>query len=210
MKTYSLILADPPWWYAQRSKGSQKDPTKKTKFGGGASAAYPLMKDHEIVDLGPRIQAITAKDCALLLWATNPKLDVAMKVIEAWGFEFTTVAFTWVKTTPTGKIFRGTGAYTAANPEPILLGTRGKVRPAKRLGESSVILAPHPRYPKDHPDAELAGKIIHSRKPPEARERIVNVFGDVPRVELFCREPALGWDAVGNAIDGRDIREALA
>jgi N6-adenosine-specific RNA methylase IME4 len=31
----------------------------------------------------------------------------------------------------------------------------------------------------------------------------------VPRIELFAREQAPGWDAIGNEIDGRDIRDAL-
>lgn len=49
----------------------------------------------------------------------------------------------------------------------------------------------------------------HSRKPDEIRERIVTLCGDVARIELFARKRAVGWDALGNEIDGMDIREAL-
>lgn len=49
----------------------------------------------------------------------------------------------------------------------------------------------------------------HSRKPDEIRDKIVELCGDLPRVELFARERCDGWDAIGNEIDGRDIRDVL-
>jgi N6-adenosine-specific RNA methylase IME4 len=49
----------------------------------------------------------------------------------------------------------------------------------------------------------------HSKKPPEIRERIVKLCGDIPRIELFARQQVEGWDALGNEIDGRDIRESI-
>jgi N6-adenosine-specific RNA methylase IME4 len=41
----------------------------------------------------------------------------------------------------------------------------------------------------------------HSRKPDIVRERIVQLMGDVPRIELFSRERFPGWDAWGNEAD---------
>ena len=41
----------------------------------------------------------------------------------------------------------------------------------------------------------------HSQKPNEAREKIVALMGDVPRIELFARERAPGWDAWGNEVE---------
>lgn len=49
----------------------------------------------------------------------------------------------------------------------------------------------------------------HSKKPDEIRDRIVQLCGDVPRIELFARERYEGWDCLGDAIDGKDIREAI-
>jgi N6-adenosine-specific RNA methylase IME4 len=43
-----------------------------------------------------------------------------------------------------------------------------------------------------------ATKREHSRKPDEARDRIVQLWGDVPRIELFARESSPGWDTWGN------------
>ena len=45
----------------------------------------------------------------------------------------------------------------------------------------------------------------HSKKPDIARDRIVQLLGDVPRIELFARQKTDGWKCVGNEIDGKDI-----
>ena len=49
----------------------------------------------------------------------------------------------------------------------------------------------------------------HSKKPAEIRERIVELCGELPRIELFARDKVKGWDSLGDEIDGKDIREAL-
>lgn len=152
------------------------------------------MSDAEILAMGAQIKTITAPNAALLLWVTMPRLDLGMDVLKTWGFRFTTTAFTWVKTTKAGAPATGPGYYTASNPEIVLLGVKGRMKPVKRL-VNSVILTPRRE---------------HSRKPDEVRDRIVQVFGDLSRVELFCRHPAPGWDSFGNELDGRDIREVLA
>ncbi len=41
----------------------------------------------------------------------------------------------------------------------------------------------------------------HSQKPDEARDKIIELAGDLPRVELFAREKTDGWDAWGNEVD---------
>ena len=40
----------------------------------------------------------------------------------------------------------------------------------------------------------------HSQKPDEAREKIVELMGDLPRLELFARNKADGWDVWGNEV----------
>lgn len=42
----------------------------------------------------------------------------------------------------------------------------------------------------------------HSEKPPEARERIIKLVGDLPRLEMFAREAPKGWDVFGNEAPG--------
>ena len=116
-------------------------------------------------------------------------------MIEAWGFQYRTNAFTWIKTNKSEKsLWSGLGYWTNSNAEICLFAKKGNPkRKSKKVKQ--VIFAPH------------GDKF--SAKPPQIRDRIVKLMGDVPRIELFAREKVAGWDAIGNEIDGRDIREAL-
>jgi len=170
-KKFAVILADPPWEYKQGGNGS-------------ARRHYPLMKIEDICALP--LRDLAAKDCALFLWATMPLLPEAFQAIEAWGFTFKTCAFVWCKTNKNnGDFFVGMGHWTRANAEVCLLATRGK---PKRISKSvrQLIFAPRRE---------------HSRKPDETRERIVELLGDVPRVELFARQTPPGWDVWGNEVE---------
>ena len=42
----------------------------------------------------------------------------------------------------------------------------------------------------------------HSKKPDEVRKRIVELFGELPRIELFARQKTSGWDVWGNEVEG--------
>jgi site-specific DNA-methyltransferase (adenine-specific) len=189
-----LLYTDPPWKYGSRSVHT------KTKFGGGVSQSYDLMTDTEIRALGPLVQAVAAPASVLLMWAVMPKLDIALDVMKAWGYKFSTVAFVWVKTYASGQPFIGPGFWTASNAEVVLLGWRGKTIERKKRLVNQIVLEPHPRE---------NGKIIHSRKPETVRQRIEDVFGDVPRLEMFARLQSPGWTALGNGLTGRDIRDDL-
>jgi N6-adenosine-specific RNA methylase IME4 len=183
---YSIIYADPPWKYNNRAN-------HKTRFRGGACGHYPLMTMAEIAALP--LGDLAADNSALFLWCTFPYLDEQIKLFKHWGFKYRTVAFTWVKTNPSnGQPFFGVGYYTKSNAEICLLGIRGQMEPISN-DVSSVIIAPRQE---------------HSRKPAVVRDRIVQLYGDVPRVELFARQSAPGWTVTGNGIDGQDIRESLA
>lgn len=180
---YNIIYADPPWNYRDKASAGER----------GAAFKYPTMSDHDIKNLP--IKDIAADDCALFLWITFPKLDIALDVIKAWGFKYKTCAFTWVKTNKVNKnsLFWGMGNFTRSNAEVCLLATKGK---PKRVSAAvhQVVMSP-------------IGK--HSKKPDEVRTRIEQLMGNVSRVELFSREIVPGWDALGNDIDGRDIRDTL-
>ena len=186
MKKYPIILADPAWPY--------KCWTKKGK-GRTAAHHYDVMNISDIKALP--VSSIATDDAVLFIWATNPLLPEAMETINAWGFEYKTTGFHWVKKNKraTDTLHWGMGHYTRANVESCLLAIRGKGLTRKSGGVHSVIEAPRGE---------------HSAKPPETRERIVRLYGDVPRMELFARERAKGWDAIGNAIDGKDIRKVLS
>lgn len=179
-KKYSIIYADPPWSY-ERAKGE-----------GVAAAQYNTMSIEEIKSIP--VESIADKDSVLFLWTTFPKLDEAMTLFEAWGFKYKTCAFVWAKTNRKSPgFFVGLGFWTRSCVEICLLGTRG-----------------HPkRESKKVRQMCIAPLTYHSHKPDEIRDRIVELCGDKPRVELFAREKSDGWVSLGNEIDGKDIRDAI-
>ncbi len=183
---YQVIYADPPWSYSDKG------------CNGNAASHYDLMTAADIAALP--VHRLAAPDCALFMWATYPLLPEALAAIAGWGFEYKSIAFQWVKTNPVaGTPFYGLGRWTRGNTEPCLLATRGKPSRVSKAVSQLVL-------------EELVVEPIrgHSRKPQEVRDRIVQLMGAVPRVELFAREHALGWDATGNELDGADIRDILA
>lgn len=182
-RKFGIIYADVPWQY--------DNPMSHNSAMGGIT--YPTMALADIKSLP--VADIAAKDCSLFFWTTMPKLKEAMEVIEAWNFTYTTCAFTWVKTNPkSGGIYSGLGHWTNGNAELCLFAKRGRPKRVAR-NVKQIVIAPRGR---------------HSAKPSEVRDRIVNLMGDVPRIELFARQRAEGWVALGDEIDGRDIKDALA
>lgn len=178
--TYQIILADPPWTYRDKAKAGKR----------GASFQYPLIKLPELCNMP--VAELAAKNCALFMWGTWPMLPQALVLGEAWGFEYRTAAFVWVKfgkplvlplfaIHALGKLKWGMGKWTRANSEFCLLFVKG--RPKRQSAKVHQVLTSTP------------GR--NSAKPPETRDRIVELLGDLPRVELFAREREPGWDAWG-------------
>lgn len=131
------------------------------------------------------VQNIAAKNSMLFLWATFPLLQEGLDTIAAWGFKYRTLGFNWVKRNKKASTwFWGMGNWTRANPEICLLGIRGSPRRQSASVHSIV-------------DAWI---MKHSQKPDEIRDRIRKLCGDVPRIELFARTRASGWDVWGNEV----------
>ena len=129
---------------------------------------------------------LAAVDCALFLWITFPCLYEVLDVLSAWGFTYKTVAFVWIKQNrKSNSLFWGMGYWTRANAEFCILATKGRPR-RKSAGVHQVILS--------HVEQ-------HSKKPDEARDRIVALMGDLPRIELFARQQSPGWDVWGNEVE---------
>lgn len=174
-KRYDIIYADPPWRFLTYSDKGK---------GRSAERHYPTMAKQDIQALP--VKRISEKDSVLFLWVTAPCLIEGLELIKAWGFTYKTVAFTWVKQNKRNdKPFMGLGYYTRANAEYCLIATKGKVLERKSRSVSSVIISHIER---------------HSKKPDEVRKRIVELYGDRPRIELFAREYSDGWDCFGNEV----------
>ncbi len=170
-KKYDIIYADPPWRY---ENPKNNDP----KMGG---CTYNTMTMDELYRLP--IREIASDNCALFMWVTMPKLIEGLSLIKSWGFEYRTCAFCWVKQNPSGNgIYSGLGHWTNGNAELCLFAKKGS---PKRIHKNvkQIVISPRGR---------------HSAKPPEVRERIVSLLGSIPRIELFAREYAEGWDCWGD------------
>lgn len=174
-KKYNIIYADPPWQYKVYSKKG---------LGRSAEHHYPTMDIDDICALP--VGNLVDKNCTLFLWVTMPCLKEGLRALEQWGFTYKTVAFVWIKQNKKAdSLFWGMGHWTRSNAELCILATKGN---PKRLSASvhQVIMS--------HIEK-------HSKKPDETRERIVELVGDLPRVELFARQKTNGWDVWGNEVE---------
>jgi N6-adenosine-specific RNA methylase IME4 len=177
-RKYSIIYADPPWRFQTFSPKGR---------GRSAEQHYDCMSFIDLCRVP--VRSITKKDAALFLWVTDPMLQKGIELMEEWGFRYKTVAFTWAKLnkkSPTdsfvpANFHLGSGYWTRANTELCLLGTQGS---PKRQSKSVRRLVISPRRE-------------HSRKPDEIATAIVELIGDVPRIELFARTKRHGWDNWG-------------
>jgi site-specific DNA-methyltransferase (adenine-specific) len=193
---YNIIYADPPWSY------KDKNPLGRTRGRYGAADHYQTMTLTEIKELN--VQRIAAGNCVLFLWAVAPQLPAAIEVINAWGFQYKTIAFVWIKLEQNGERFFGTGAYTKSNAELCLLGVRGKVG---RLVRGSVNDPDNVLRVISNKESQIittsrknrSGR-FHSVKPDKAYTKIESLFGKVPRIELFARNEKEGWDCWGNQV----------
>ena len=175
MKKYQIIYADPPWNYKVYSKKG---------LGRSAESHYPTMSIEDICALP--VGNLADKDCALFLWVTIPCLLEGLSVLKAWGFTYKTVGFVWVKQNrKADSLFWGMGYWTRSNVELCILATKG--HPKRINAAVHQVIVSHIEE--------------HSKKPQEARERIVSLMGDLPRIELFARQSTPGWDVWGNEVD---------
>ena len=129
------------------------------------------------------VAALAADHCALLLWCTGPHIAIGshVKVIEAWGFRPSTIAFDWIKQNPRGDGFHvGMGYWSRSNSEQCFIAVKDSPR---RLATDvhQVVFAP-------------VGE--HSEKPDEVRRRIERLLPG-PYLELYGRKQVDGWCVCG-------------
>lgn len=176
---YSTLVVDPPWMY-------QKQPGLKTGsvMRAMAEGQYTTMTNEEIAALP--VASIANPQAHLYLWCTNPGLyggrfsDVTpADIAAAWGFRYVTM-LTWVKPGAGGM-----GWYFRGQTEHVLFATRGDLGISAERREPNVI------------DSRRTG---HSQKP-AAFFDLVERVSPGPYVELFAREPRLGWDSWGHGYE---------
>ncbi len=174
MKKYQIIYADPPWSYFNGGVPQ-----------GGVDAQYKTMTLRKIQELP--VRKISDNPSVLFLWATFPQIKEALETMTAWGFDYKTLGFSWLKTNKDGSPFFGVGYYAKSNQEVCLMGVKGKVHPLVKSNKVSSVI--------------ITRRTKHSEKPAIVRDKIVELFGELPRIELFARQETEGWDNWGNELD---------
>ena len=178
--TYNIILADPPWHFQNYAADA---PGMIHTRSRGQNRHYPTMSMDDIFSL--RIPV--ADDAVLFLWSCWPILPESLHVITAWGFEYKSLAWVWVKLNPSSVGFHyGMGYYTRANSEPCLLATRGHLPKPKARDVQALICSPVRE---------------HSRKPDEQYVKMERLYPNARYLELFPRRKRDGWSCWGNEID---------
>lgn len=161
---FDIIYADPPWKYEFAESRSREIENQ-----------YPTMEFEEI----KMLKVPSSNNCVLLLWATPPKLEEALQVLNAWGFTYRTCAV-WDK----GVI--GMGYWFRQQHEILLLGVKGNPKcPEPKNRQSSVF---------------QTKRSSHSKKPDYYYEMIESMFPDRRYLELFARNNRKGWVSFGNQI----------
>ena len=178
---FDVILADPPWSYYG----------KQDKWGAAAKF-YPTMTDDELLALP--VARLAHVSSVVFCWATCPRLDFAIKMLEHWGFAYRGVAFVWVKTKKSDPL--------------VPIGARG-VRPSIVKPTTELVLAasmtakgrPLPLADESVPQVVLSPVSEHSRKPPGVHDRIERLYPVAKRIELFARRRVPGWASWGNELE---------
>tara|TARA_R110001592_G_scaffold346314_1_gene638850 strand:+ start:944 stop:1468 length:525 start_codon:yes stop_codon:yes gene_type:complete len=170
-----IIYADPPWNYTATGQGI---PSRSKKGQPYRAMRMIDIYDFKLPDL--------ADDCILFMWATAPLMPEAIHTIKCWGFDYKTIAFTWIKKNKkaTDTNFWGMGSWTRSNPEFCLIATRGKPKCVSHSIHSVI----------ETPIQE------HSKKPDIVRDKIVELCGDKKRTELFARMKVDGWESMGDQL----------
>lgn len=184
---YGCILADPAW--AFRTFDSDADIPQRADEQHYIPMQLAEMK-------GLQVERVAAKDCALFMWGMGSHIPQMLELGEAWGFEFVTDVFYWLKERlwDAGQLdmFTGDlpepvmsmGYWSRKQVEPVFLFKRGRP-PRMSKGVRQVIVEPRRE---------------HSRKPAAQYERIEKLCGG-PYLEMFARTARPGWDAWGNQIE---------
>lgn len=188
---WAMIAADPPWKFRNWAEPKTPEQIAASRM---AERHYETLTLEAIMAMP--VKDVAAPDCHCFLWITGPFLNIGERVLQSWGFHYSTTAFVWIKLRK-GLIARqfqmmtlaeltrllntGTGKTTRKNAEICLLGRRGN--PKRLAGDiHEIIIAPRRQ---------------HSRKPDEFFERVER-YAPGPRLELFSRRPREGWTVWGN------------
>jgi N6-adenosine-specific RNA methylase IME4 len=171
---FDLVYADPGLFFQGWSKkGEGRSPQRHYRCEPvDAVCALP-------------VASIMAPNSILAIWVYGPRALDTLKIISAWGCEFTAIGFVWVKINGQGQPLMGLGHTTRKASEIVLLAKCGKGLPRVDAGVLDVVFTPRLKPT--------------GRKPEEVRHRLERLYGDCRRLELYARgETPSGWTFWGD------------
>ena len=178
-KKYSIIYADPPWQFSNKKTGGSLKSGAQSKY---MTTSIEVLKAMDV-------NSLAADDALLVMWWVGSMPQEAIDLVNAWGFTLKNMnGIVWNKLTANNNPHFGMGFYTRAGSESCLIATKGKFKPASRSVRAVF---------RAEEQIQFEGKILrHSEKPKQVRELIVELAGDLPRLEMFNRDDS--WDVFGN------------
>jgi N6-adenosine-specific RNA methylase IME4 len=188
-KKYSIIYADPPWQFGNKNIGGNGK--------SGAASKYMTTNIEELKAMD--VDSLAADDALLVMWWVGSMPQEAIDLVKAWGFTLKNMnGIVWNKLTANNNPHFGMGFYTRAGSESCLIATKGKFKPASRSVRAVF---------RSEEQIQFEGKVLrHSEKPKQVRELIIQLAGDLPRLEMFNRDDS--WDVFGNeAPNSIDIKK---
>lgn len=195
---FQVVLADPPWRYANWSDTSR----------GAQQAHYPGMTYAQMAELTPFLSSIFAYNMVSVMWGTWPKADEAMDLCRektnngiktgGWPCKYVT-GFPWIKVSPgSGRVKRGVGFWAMGASEFCFISRRQSTRKGA------------PKLKAEKLDKNVIGLLCgserqfydrigqHSRKPYGIAQYLEDRFPGVPKLELFATEEREGWTCIGH------------
>lgn len=196
---YSTIVADPPWPYENSERAGYNPIPAQTIANGSRRQRSVRQKGYSTLDMDGlkslTVGSLAAANAHLYLWTTNSFMDEAFDLARAWGFRPKTI-LTWVKVhqDDPARVSMKTGYYFRGATEHVLFAVRGSL-----LLQTS----------EGMPTAYLWPRIGRHSEKPGAFFDLVEKASPGPYLELFSRDPRLGWDSwgYGYELDALTVRE---
>ena len=182
---YQIILADPPW---KQSRGGKKSVRSQSS---GKPLVYPTLGLNEIETHLRLARDLSANNHIMFLWTIEKYLRQAEDILGKLSYKLH-ARMIWNKVTGIPAAFTIRFGH-----EYLLYAYYGKLLPVEKTqrGKWHSVLT------------EQVQK--HSMKPEIAYQFIESVYPTTRKIELYARKQRDGWDALGDEIDGMDMRDSL-
>lgn len=236
MKTFRVIVADPPWIF--------NDELKMSDVKRSAASNYDVMTISDIKKL-PIKDFADPNGCLLALWVPSSLLQDGLDTMKAWGFT-QKQTYVWVKTkkeslnslipslVTTAIDLAGDLKHGVWGPKAKHATVKKAIKEtAKKFSLQDILAFGMGRLfrqtheicligtsnnkiykilaDKSQRSVSLAENLKHSAKPEHLQNSLDQMFPNTPKMELFARRHRPNWVCLGNEIcNGEDIRDSLA